>query len=271
MDTNEQKQNELMAAVAPEANKVALYSGHELSIDRCSAKGQAAMIELGNKVDDAKAAGAAMAMQARMADFSSACVWLGILAQGKKEALDARGNYADESNRGEGFESWAERVFSGMVSVRQVRKYMSAARSFLVDFEAVCGEVPANEETLRAAVSEWCGERTLLQIQKDIRAEQSRKELKASPDAAPEAVEEPENTPDPQVAKAETLLKFNKILDRVLERDNELRSAFEQAAPELNNAETTQYLEALAKHYSELFGFYDGLVQKAKQVATAVA
>lgn len=269
MDTNEQKQNELMNAVGAQAPT--LYSGQEIRVTACTAKGKTAMIAVGNDLMDDTVAGAARDMNQRAAEFAAKCVNLGLLCQAKKEALDARGNNQYSDTNGEGFESWCERVLVAHISTRQLRRYMEVARQFLVDFEAVCGEVPADTATLEKAVAAWCGERTLAQIRKEIRAEQSRKELKASPDAAPEAVEEPESSPDPQATKAETLLKFNKILDRVLERDNELRSAFEQAAPELNNAETTQYLEALAKHYSDLFGFYDGLVQKAKQVATAAA
>ena len=268
MDTNEQKQNELMNAVGAQAP--ALYSGQEIRVTACTAKGKTAMIAVGNDLMDDTVAGAARDMNQRAAEFAAKCVNLGVLCQAKKEALNARGNNQYSDTNGEGFEAWIARVLGNTVSVRNARRYMEVARQFLVDFEAVCGEVPADTATLEKAVAAWCGERTLAQIRKEIRAEQGRKELKASPDAAPE-VEEPENTPDPQDAKAETMLRLNKILDRVLERDNELREAFEQAAPELNNAETTQYLEALAKHYSDLFGFYDGLVQKAKQVATVNA
>lgn len=265
MDTNADKQNEIMNAVGAQAPT--LYSGQEIRVTACSPKGKTAMIAVGTDLTDDTVATAAQQMNQRAAEFAAKCVNLGLLCQAKKEALDARGNYADESNRGDGFEAWCERVLIAHISTRQLRRYMEVARQFLVDFEAACGEVPADAATLEAAVSAWCGERTLAQIRKEIRAEQARKELKASPDAAPDAEEEPESAPNPQAVKAETMLRLNKILDRVLERDNELREAFEQAAPEMGNAETTQYLEALAKHYAELHGFYDGLAQKAKQVA----
>lgn len=268
MDTNANKQNEIMNAVGAQAPT--LYSGQEIRITACSPKGKTAMIAVGTDLADDTVAGAARDMNQRAAEFAAKCVNLGLLCQAKKEALDARGG-DPHAEKADGFEAWIARVLGDTVSVRNARRYMEVARQFLVDFEAVCGEVPADTATLEAAVSAWCGERTLAQIRKEIRAEQTRKELKASPDAAPEAEEEPESAPDPKAVKAETMLRLNKILDRVLERDNELREAFEQAAPEMGNAETTQYLEALAKHYADLHGFYDGLAQKAKQVATVNA
>lgn len=265
MDTNADKQNEIMNAVGAQAPT--LYSGQEIRVTACSPKGKTAMIAVGAALTDDTVATAAQQMNQRAAEFAAKCVNLGLLCQAKKEALDARGNNQYSDTNGDGFEAWITRVLGDTVSVRNARRYMEVARQFLVDFEAVCGEVPADAATLEKAVAAWCGERTLAQIRKEIRAEQARKELKASPDAAPETEEEPENAPDPKAVKAETMLRLNKILDRVLERDNELREAFEQAAPEMGNAETTQYLEALAKHYADLHGFYDGLAQKAKQVA----
>ena len=247
----------------------ALYSGQETRVADCTSRGKAAMVAVGSSLQDGDVADAAKQMNQRAAEFAAKCVKLGLLCQAKKEALDARGNFADETHRGEGFESWCGRVLAEHISQRQIRRYMEAARAFLVDFEAACGEIPDDVAALEHAVHLWCGERTLAQIQKEIRAEAARKELKASPDGEPEAAPEPPQSPED--AKAETLLRLNKILDRVLERDTELRSAFEQAAPELSNAETTRYLEALAKHYADLHGFYDGLAQKAKAFGEAEA
>lgn len=259
---NTEKQNELINAVG--ANAPALYSGNDARIVDCTAKGKTAMIAVGEGVQREDISRAAQQANSAAAEHASRCVYLGLLAQGKKEYLDARGNYADNAARGDGFEAWAQEAVGGLMTLRTLQRYMALARAFLVDFEAVLGDVPGDIALLGDAVATWCGERTLAEIRRDICAEQRRKELKASPDAEPAEVAP--GAPSAEDAKAETLLKFNKILDRVLERDNELRSAFEQAAPELNNAETTQYLEALAKHYSDLFGFYDRLAQKARRL-----
>lgn len=239
-----------------------IYSGINARISECSALGKTAMIAVGNRLDDRDIEDAVLDVNASATRHASRCVCLGLLCQAKKEALDARGNNQYSVN-GLGFEQWLNTVLAGKVSTRQIRKYMEAARAFLVDFEAAVGEVPTDKETLARAVDTWCGERNLAEIRKEIRAEQSARELKASPDDVP--TKEPQY-PNPDEAKAEAMLKFNRILDRVLERDNELRSAFEQVAPEMDNAETTRYLEALANHYSDLFGFYDELVRKAKNL-----
>lgn len=259
MITNSEKQNELADAVG--AQTTTLYSGVESKIKDCTAIGKAAMRAFGEGVDDEKASAAARQTTQKAVEFASNCVWLGLLAQGKKEYLDARGNFADQTQRGEGFEAWAQRVLGNTVSMRHLRRYMEAARAFLVDFESVCGEVPNNEELLLRSVETWCGERTLADIRRDIRAEQQRKELVASEHSEPA----PEAPTPPADATAELLQKFDKMLDRAEARDNELKNAFEQVVAQLDNPQTCLYLEALAKHYGDLNEFYGKLAAKAKQ------
>lgn len=259
---NTEKQNEVINAVG--ADVPVLYSGLNARITGCSPAGKAAMARLGEGVDEATLLQAAQKANTSAIQHATHCVWLGTLAQGKKEYLDARGNFADESAKGDGFEAWAASALDGVISLRTLRRYMEISRAFLIDLEAARGEVPCTGEALLELIQCWCGERKLAEIRRDVRAEKERKELKASPDAEPAEEEVPEQ--DPDAARAEAMLRLSKILDRALERDNELRNAFEQAVPELNNAETTQYLEALAAHYSELHGFYDRLAQKARQV-----
>ncbi len=258
-------QNEIINAVG--ADVPALYSGLNARITGCSPAGKAAMARLGEGVDEAALLQAAQKANASAIQHAAHCVWLGILAQGRKEYLDARGG-DPRAAKGDGFEAWAASALDGVISLRTLQRYMEISRAFLIDLEAARGEVPCTGEALLELIQCWCGERKLAEIRRDVRAEKERKELKASPDAEPAEEEVPEQ--DPDAARAEAMLRLSKILDRALERDNELREAFEQAAPEMGNAETTQYLEALAAHYSELHGFYDRLAQKARQVGENV-
>jgi hypothetical protein len=258
METNTDKQNELMNAVV--AGAPALYCGSEADAP-LTAGGTQAMLTLGTGVDDAKAAEAAREMTQKAISHVTQCVWLGLLCQAKKEVLDAQGSN-QHASKGEGFEGWAARVLGGIVSMRTMYRYMKLARSFLFDAEDALGTVPEGEEALLKVLGAWCGERTLAQITADIRKEAHQKELKASEDEAPQEEAQPEPTQADRMAAV--LEKLDKVLDRSREYDEEIKNIFATSGADLTNEATTVRLEALANHHAELRDFYAGLFAKAK-------
>lgn len=264
--TNEEKQNELTTAVGETAPS--LYTGATGNVSGLSTNGARAMRELGAGVDDAKATVAVRTLHQRAASHATQCLWLGVLAVGKKEALDSRGNYSDEAQRGEGFEAWAQRVLGNVIGQRTLRRYMALARAFLIDVEHFYGDVPSDENELMNSATMWCGERTLAEISREVREDQRRRELPASEDAAPEAPEEPQDEIDENV---KILLTLDKILNRCSERDEELKTALETALPNLNNPQTIRYLEALHVHYGDLTAYYGEFLAKAQAVAERAA
>lgn len=264
MNTNQEKQNEIMNAVGAKAPT--LYRGVDGSMSVLSATADARMAQLGEGVTDEKTKEACDIMLKHEFHAAAGRVWLGIICTAKKAALDARGNYANESDRGEGFEHWCSRVLGNVVTNRQLRTYMAHARSFLWDAEEALGDVPADEESLKKSLLMWCGERTLTQIDRDIRAEAAkRKELTASENEAPK---EPEEKPEPTPAArmAALLERFDRVLDRAQEYDTQVRTIFEESGADWSNEAAKKRLEALAKHHAELHEFYAGLFAKAKEM-----
>ncbi|MBP3303043.1 MAG: hypothetical protein J6L64_07940 [Opitutales bacterium] len=263
MDTNQEKQNEIMNAVGAKAPT--LYRG-----DGCMpglpVQAEARMAQLGEGVTDEKTKEACDIMLKHEFHAAAGRVWLGVICTAKKAALDARGNYANEADRGEGFEHWCSRVLGNVVTDRNLRRYMVLARTFLWDMEEALGEVPADEESLKKSLLVWCGERTLAQIDRDIRAEAAkRKELTASEHEDPKAPEEkPEPTPDARMAAL--LERFDRVLDRAQEYDTRVRTIFEESGADWSNKEAQTRLEALATHHAQLHEFYAGLFAKAKEM-----
>lgn len=261
---NTEAQNEIMNAVGADTMP-SLYSGVDGSKSVLSATAEARMARLGEGVTDEKTKEACDIMLKHEFHAAAAKVWLGIICTAKKAALDARGSNQYEAKGSEGFENWCSRVLGNVVTARNLRRYMLLARSFLWDAEEALGVVPADEESLRQSLLRWCGERTLTQIDRDIRAEAAkRKELTASENEAPK---EPEEKPEPSAAErmAALLERFDRVLDRAQEYDTQVRAIFEESAADWSNEAAQTRLEALAKHHAELHEFYAGLFAKAKE------
>lgn len=239
-----------------------LYSGNNAA-GMLSAHTAARMANFGETLTDEAAQSASDMMLKHEFHAAAAKVWLGIICQAKKEALDARGSNQYEAKGSEGFENWCSRIFGKTVTERNLRRYMALARAFLWDAESAMGVVPTDEETLRQSLLHWCGERTLTQIGADIRAEAAkRKELTASENEAPK-----DTKPEPSAAErmAALLERFDRVLDRAQEYDTQVRAIFEESAADWSNEAAQTRLEALAKHHAELHEFYAGLFAKAKE------
>lgn len=258
---NTEAQNEIMNAVGADTMP-SLYSGNNAA-GTISVQAAAQLASFGAALTDEAARSASDMMLRHEFHAAAAKVWLGIICIAKKEALDARGHYANEADRSEGFEKWRARVFGKTVTDRNLRRYMALALAFLWDAESALGSVPEDEARLKDALLRWCGERTLTQIGADIRAEAAkRKELTASENEAPK-----DTKPEPSAAErmAALLERFDRVLDRAQEYDTQVRAIFEESAADWSNEAAQTRLEALAKHHAELHEFYAGLFAKAKE------
>lgn len=266
--TNQDAEKEIISAVGADTLPT-LYSGNNTA-GTLSAQMAAALASFGEALTDEAADRATGLMLKHEFHAAAAKVWLGILCLAKKKALDARGNFADETQRGEGFENWHRRVLGKYVSERNIQRYMALARAFLADAEAALGVVPVDdEEQMKNVLLHWCGERTLTQIDADIRAEAKRRELTASEDEAPK--EEPKPEPTPAERMAALLERFDRVLDRAQEYDTQVRLIFEESGADWSNEAAKKRLEALAKHHAELHEFYAGLFAKAKEYGQRAA
>ncbi|MDO4527510.1 MAG: hypothetical protein Q4C03_01840 [bacterium] len=266
MITNEEKQNQLTAAMGAQSVYGVAPSGTWEPAPSTLAR----LESDGALLADETVSNAAKVVYETTRRLAKDGTWLGLLCLRKKAFLDARGNYANEQDRGAGFESWTKTILAGTMSQRHLRSYMSVARAFLADLEsAFDGNVGAlSDEQLQEILGAWAGDKTLAQIKREIEKEAARKEIEA---AMPDADEEDKEAAlRQQNAAANLMLKLEQILRNARKRDEEHKVLFGEVVKEMNNEETQRYVEALAMHYRGLSAYYENLSLKAKAVEAEI-